>query len=206
MMSGSFGGDVGDSRAQAHSAGLGNAIISSSSPPRHLMNASAHPQPELFRHVSVEKAALYRAIMASFAAAKRQFRPHLRPDEVLAEACWEHLPARPQPEEVQAALSQLTEWGNLEAQADTGRVNSLTDFYHLKSIYRLSQGGEAVEAALETFARTLARRAELQSVALEDILSEPGAHPTGIALNHFGLLSADRADSDLQKLLDPVEF
>ena len=134
------------------------------------MNTSPHPQPELFRHVSVEKAALYRAIMASFAAAKRQFRPHLRPDEVLAEACWEHLPARPQPEEVQAALSQLTEWGNLEAQADTGRVNSLTDFYHLKSIYRLSQGGEAVEAALETFARTLARRAELQSVALEDIL------------------------------------
>jgi hypothetical protein len=44
------------------------------------------PAPELelqsllFRHVSADKAALYRAVMDTFAAAKRQFRLHLRPD------------------------------------------------------------------------------------------------------------------------------
>jgi len=72
---------------------------------------------------------------------------------------------------VQQALSQLAEWGNLRAQADTARVASLEDFYRARFLYSLSQGGEAVEAALETFAATIARRAELQSTALEDILA-----------------------------------
>lgn len=64
---------------------------------------------------------------------------------------------------------QLTEWGDLESQPGTARVANLGDFYRARFLYRLSQGGEAVEAALATFARTLARRAELQTVALEDI-------------------------------------
>ncbi|HMO47469.1 MAG TPA: TIGR02677 family protein [Rubrivivax sp.] len=131
------------------------------------LRAGAHA--DLFRHLSTEKAALYRAVMDCFAAAKRQFRLHLRPDEVLAEGHWGALPAAPRLEEIQAALAQLTEWGNLESQPDTARVASIADFYRAKFLYRLSQGGEAVEAALETFARTLARRAELQTVALEDI-------------------------------------
>ncbi|WP_415205714.1 TIGR02677 family protein [Pseudorhodoferax sp.] len=107
--------------------------------------------------------------MDVFAAAKRQFRLHLRPDEVLAEGRWQALPAAPRLEELQLALNQLTDWGNLESQPDTTRVASIADFYRAKFLYRLSQGGEAVETALETFARTLSRRAELQTVALEDI-------------------------------------
>src|SRR5437588_6977646 len=55
---------------------------------------------ELFRHVSAEKSGLYRSIMDAFAAAKRQFRLHLRPDEVFAEAAWTGPP--PKIEEVQA--------------------------------------------------------------------------------------------------------
>jgi DNA-directed RNA polymerase specialized sigma24 family protein len=63
---------------------------------------------ELFRHVSAEKAYFYRCIMDVFAAAKRQYRLQLRPDEVLAEARW---PANlPEIEEVNAALTQLTAW------------------------------------------------------------------------------------------------
>ena len=129
----------------------------------------AHRQADLFRHVSTEKAVLYRAVMEAFAAAKRQFRLHLRPDELLAEGRWDALPAPPRLEELQTALNQLTEWGNLESQPDTTRVASIADFYRAKYLYRLSQGGEAVEAALQTFAQTLSRRAELQTVALEDI-------------------------------------
>ncbi|BCL90192.1 hypothetical protein MAFF211471_52800 (plasmid) [Ralstonia solanacearum] len=109
--------------------------------------------------------------MDCFAAAKRQFRLHLRPDEILNEGNWDRIPEHAQPriEEVQAALAQLTEWGNLESQPDTTRVASISDFYRARFLYRLSQGGEAVEAALTTFERTLRRRAELQTVALEDI-------------------------------------
>lgn len=122
---------------------------------------------DLFRHVSADKAAFYRCIMDVFAAAKRQYRLQLRPDEVLAEAAWSD--TAPRLEDVTTALTQLAAWGNLESQPDTARVSSLSDFYRARFLYRLSQGGEAVESALAIFARTLKRRAELQTVALEDI-------------------------------------
>jgi len=124
---------------------------------------------ELFRHVSAEKTALYRRVMDTFAAAKRQFRLHLRPDEVLAEGEWGG--DAPGIEEIQQALTQLTAWGNLESQPDTARVASISDFYRARFLYRLSQGGEAVESALAIFVQAMMRRAELQTVALEDIAS-----------------------------------
>jgi uncharacterized protein (TIGR02677 family) len=109
----------------------------------------------------------YRAILDVFATAKRQFRLHLRPDDVLTEARWPHGP--PTLEAVQHALGQLVEWGNLQAQPDTARVSTIEDFYRKRLLYRMTVGGEAVEAGLQAFSETLARRAELQSVALEDI-------------------------------------
>ena len=138
---------------------------------------------ELFRHVSADKAALYRAVLDVFAAAKRQYRLQLRPDEVMAEAEWpgaypkttpkitpNSAPSTaPTPEELAAALAQLVAWGNLESQPDIARVTNLADYYRARYLYRLSQGGEAVEASLATYAQMMARRAELQTVALEDI-------------------------------------
>lgn len=124
---------------------------------------------DLFRHVSADKAQFYRVIMEAFAAAKRQFRLHLRPDEVQLEAQWQGTP--PTLEEIQLALSQLAEWGNLESQPDTARVSNIEDFYRARFLYRLSVGGEAVEAALTTFAQALQRRGELQTVALQDIFN-----------------------------------
>jgi hypothetical protein len=61
---------------------------------------------ELFRHVSAEKSEFYRCIMDVFAAAKRQYRLQLRPDEVLSDARWSGAP--PRIVEVNAALTQLT--------------------------------------------------------------------------------------------------
>lgn len=156
------------------------------------MTLPATAQADLFRHVSAEKAALYRCVMDCFAAAKRQFRLHLRPDEVLEDGDWSTLvsSATPRMEEIQAALAQLAEWGNLESQPDTARVASISDFYRARFVYRLSLGGEAVEAALAAFSRTLRRRAELQSVALEDI-----------ALRLKALLAlADSAEPDAVKV------
>ncbi|GAH78894.1 unnamed protein product, partial [marine sediment metagenome] len=109
----------------------------------------------------------YRAILDVFATAKRQFRLHLRADDVLAEANWPG--AAPTLDAVQQALGQLIEWGNLQAQPDTARVATIEDFYRKRLLYRMTGGGEAVEAGLQTFSETLARRAELQSVALDDI-------------------------------------
>lgn len=134
---------------------------------------SAHSATSLFRHVATDKAAYYRAIMDSFAAAKRQFRLQLRPDDVQIEARWAG--ATPPLDEIQQAMVQLTDWGNLEAQPDTTRVSSIEDFYRARFLYRLSLGGEAVEAALVTFAQMLARQSELQTVALEDIFTQLNA-------------------------------
>jgi len=122
----------------------------------------------LFRHVTAENAPMYRAIMDVFAQAKRQYRLHLRPDEVRDEARWPEgrVPAA---EAVQQALSQLAEWGNLTAQPDTSRVASIEDFYRARFVYRLSVQGEAVEVGIAAYVQALGRRAELQSVALEDI-------------------------------------
>jgi hypothetical protein len=46
-------------------------------------------------------------------------------------------------------------WGNLESHPDTARVSSLSDFYRARFLYRLSQGGEAVEASLALETSTL---------------------------------------------------
>jgi len=124
---------------------------------------------DLFRHVSSEKAATYRAVLDCFAAAKRAFRLHLRPDDLLREARWQAAP--PSSEELAQTLDQLVAWGNLRAQADTARVSTLEDFYRRRLLYRLTAGGEAVEAGLATFVETLARKGELQTVALDDILA-----------------------------------
>jgi len=107
------------------------------------------------------------AILDVFAASKRQFRLHLRPDDVLAEATWPG--DLPTPETVQQALGQLVDWGNLQSQPDTARVATIEDFYRKRLLYRMTSGGEAVEAGLQAFVEALARRAELQSVALDDI-------------------------------------
>ncbi len=133
-----------------------------------MTSPSLHPSAAvLFSHVIAENSPHYRAILDVFATAKRQFRLHLRPDDVLVEARWPDAP--PSLEAVQHALSQLVEWGNLQAQPDTARVSTIEDFYRKRLLYRMTVGGEAVEAGLQAFSETLARRAELQSVALDDI-------------------------------------
>ena len=154
----------------------------------------------LFRHVSAEKSALYRNIMESFAAAKRQFRLHLRPDEVLADGAWAGAP--PRIEEIQSALAQLAEWGNLESQPDTARVASIGDFYRARFLYRLSQGGEAVESALAVFERALRQRAELQTVALEDIANRL---QTLLALANETLPDAAKVHETLRDLVRVFE-
>jgi uncharacterized protein (TIGR02677 family) len=132
--------------------------------PPHTLPRSASA---LFSHVIADNAPLYRAILDVFAASKRQFRLHLRPDEVLAEGTWPGGP--PTPETVQQALGQLVDWGNLQSQPDTARVATIEDLYRKRLIYRMTSGGEAVETGLQAFVEALARRAELQSVALDDI-------------------------------------
>lgn len=154
----------------------------------------------LFGHVTADRAPLYRAIMGAFAVARRQFRLHLRPDEVLVEASWPEGP--PRADVLQQALDQLVEWGNLQAQVDTSRVATLEDFYRRRLLYRMTPGGEAAEAGLQSFFAALKQRAELQSVALDDILGRL------VALERLALESppdAARLHAELRDLVNVFE-
>jgi hypothetical protein len=157
---------------------------------------------ELFRHVSAEKSEFYRCIMDVFAAAKRQYRLQLRPDEVLSEARW--LDAPPRIEDVNTALAQLAAWGNLESHPDTARVSSLSDFYRARFLYRLSQGGEAVEAALALFVQlqalqTLADETDADVAKIHETLRDLVRVFEGLAENAQAFMAGVARSIELQQ-------
>lgn len=116
-----------------------------------------------FSYVTAEKADLYRGVMRAFVEAKSHFLVHLRPEDVQQQVGEAELAS------VQAALTQLVAWGNLDAERDNARVTSVEDYYRALYVYQITRRGEAVETALATFEQELGRRGALQSVALEDI-------------------------------------
>lgn len=115
-----------------------------------------------FTYLTVEKAELYRSVMLVFAAAKRRFTVHLRPEDVHAEVGGELA-------EIASALGALQGWGNLRADPDTSRVTSVEEFHRARFLYQLTAEGEAAEEALGVYDEALGRRGALQAVALVDI-------------------------------------
>lgn len=149
----------------------------------------------VFAYVIADKAALYRAIMRVFMDAKASFTLHLRPHEVAAAAAARAgLPAPPDAADVEAALGQLREWGNIEAHPDTADVATVEEFYRPRYLFQLTAEGEAAERALAVYEATLRQRGELQTAALGDIrtllgeLAElAGAPPVDEAKAHRAL-------------------
>ncbi|OIJ97381.1 TIGR02677 family protein [Streptomyces monashensis] len=123
-----------------------------------------------FTHLTVPNAALYRAVMGVFVAAKERFTVHLRPEDVQAALPAERRPA--EVEDVARALDSLVGWGNLRADPDTARVTAVEDFYRKRFIYQLTRAGEAAEEALGVFGEALGRSGALQAVALHDIVTQ----------------------------------
>jgi len=117
-----------------------------------------------FAHLTADKWTLYREILGVFAAAKARFLLHLRPSEVSAALAGPH-----DASEVEAALRQLVDWGNLSADPDTAEVATVEEFYRARFLYRLTAPGEATERALAVFEEGIRRPGELQTAALGDI-------------------------------------
>ena len=154
-----------------------------------------------FNHVVADKAPLYRAVMGAFVEAKAHFTVHLRPEDIHARMTGFSL------DEVQTALGQLVQWGNLQADADTARVTSVEEFYRARFLYQLTREGEAAEQALQVFDRELGRRGALQSVALDDIRlrlrslaeladhAEPDGQQVQLLLRDLATVFADLAEN-----------
>ena len=125
----------------------------------------------VFSYVTSEKAALYAGVMRAFMEARERFELHLRPGDV-QEILHAHAASLPDGPSLDAALSQLCDWGNLECHPDTADVATVEDFYRQRFLYQLTQGGEAAERALALFHETVARPGELQAAALGDIRTQ----------------------------------
>jgi uncharacterized protein (TIGR02677 family) len=162
------------------------------------MSDSSPPRP--FAHVDAPNSRVYRRIMRVFAAAKRRFVVHLRPEDVTELLRSDGGPALAQ-EQVEDALKSLEEWGNLRADPDTSRVTTVEDFYRARFLYQLSREGEAAERALEVYEQEIGRRGELQAVALEDIrvrlraMRDLAEHPDPAVVHNLLLELIARLDS-----------
>src|SRR5262245_16891435 len=123
----------------------------------------------VFAFVTAEKAPLYRAIMHVFMEANAVFTFHLRPRQILERITATGFSATVDQEEIDSALSQLTEWGNLEAFPDTADVTTVEDFYKQRYFFQLTSEGEAAQRALDSFEARSDCVVELRRRDLTDI-------------------------------------
>jgi uncharacterized protein (TIGR02677 family) len=186
--------------------------------------ADLEPQP--FAYLSAPNAGLYSRVLAVFGQARERFTVHLRPEDVttelrLAPASRSEADPAAGAEGVASALEQLVTWGNLRADADTGRVTTVEDFHRARYLYQLTQHGQAAIQAIALYEEALGRRGQLQSVALADIAEQLGSllalaretnpdpakvHLLLLALaDRFGSL-ADNAQAFMASLRRTVDF
>lgn len=123
----------------------------------------------VFAHLNVEKAGVYRRILRAFMEAKASFLLHLRPSDVAAALAGEPAESDGDFGMVEAAITQLCAWGNLEAHRDHAEVATAEDFYRPRFLYQLTAEGEAAERAMEVFYEVLQQPGELQTTALLEI-------------------------------------
>ena len=131
--------------------------------------SQAQARIKAFAYVSAEKASLYRTIMRVFMESKERFMFQLRPQDVLeaVRICSDgEMPAQA---EVDSALAQLCEWGNLQTNPDTTRVGTVEDFFKQRNAFQITRQGEAAAQAFALFNSTSGREGELQGAALTDI-------------------------------------
>jgi uncharacterized protein (TIGR02677 family) len=172
-------------------------------------------RPQPFAHLSAPNAPLYRTILLAFAQAKERFIVHLRPEDLAAEL------RRDSDESLAQALEKLVEWGNLRADADTGRVTSVEDFHRKRFLFQLTVAGQAAEQAIAFYEEAIGRRGALQSVALGDIAdqlealtalaTDPDPDPVKVHLLLLSLAErfsslADNAQAFMSSLRRAIDF
>jgi uncharacterized protein (TIGR02677 family) len=133
--------------------------------------AAVQPAPRLkaLAYVTAEKSSLYRAIMRVFMESKGRFDLHLRPQEIIDAVRRSGLEETPHETEIESALEQLCEWGNLQTRPDTTDISTVEDFYKQRYAFHLTSQGEAAEQALEVFLASAERKGQLQTNALSII-------------------------------------
>ena len=104
-----------------------------------------------FVYLATEKAPLYRAIMRVFVESKERFLFQLSKHDVFNAVRTFDLPEPPEQPDIDSALAQLCEWGNLQADHDTANVTAVEDFYKQRYAFQITRQGEAAERASSVF-------------------------------------------------------
>jgi len=125
-----------------------------------------------FSYVTSARASLYRAVMGVFVESKARFVFRLTSEDVGA-GVRVQIEQGFEPADIDAALMQLCEWGNLEALQATTESQSLEDFFSPGYVFQITLQGEAVERALNSFdlASQGNRDWDKDCTALEDVCS-----------------------------------
>jgi uncharacterized protein (TIGR02677 family) len=107
--------------------------------------------------------------MALFVEAKTHFAIHFRSTEVSDRL--QHLEAfrEETTNDVENALIQLCDWGNLRRTQDTSDVRTVEEFYRPRYLYQLTRKGEAAERAVRAYEENILKPGELQTAALSVI-------------------------------------
>ncbi|MHB8876126.1 MAG: TIGR02677 family protein, partial [Myxococcaceae bacterium] len=132
------------------------------------LDSPPSPRLRVFAYVDAERAPLYRQVMRAFMRARDGFRLHLRPLEV-TEALTGGGGFPLELPELEPALRQLCDWGNLVAHPDTAEVTTVEEFYRPRFLFQLTAEGETAERAIDWYEQTIHKPGELQTAALLDI-------------------------------------
>ena len=122
-----------------------------------------------FTYLTVEKAALYRAVMRLFMDAKARFAIHLRPSEIVDELASVESFVGFYQDNIEDDLQQLCNWGNLRKTPDTAEVATVEEFYRPRYLYQLTAEGEAAQWAVAEYEKVIKEPGELQTAALRVI-------------------------------------
>jgi len=121
----------------------------------------------VFEYIHSENAPLYRGIMRVFIESKDRYVVQLRLQAVIKGLG--DIPDLPEHHEIESALAQLCEWGNLETRPDTSSVCTVEDFYNPPHTFQMTRQGEAFERTLAFYDANSEREHPLQYGCLTDI-------------------------------------
>lgn len=129
------------------------------------LDGEARSKLRVLKAATEEGAPRYVAILAVFVEARDRYQVEVSTQEV-ADA----LAARAvEVENLEAALNQLKDWGNLTWSQDTTRVARLEDFRRRQAIWQLTAGGHAAHEAVVAVLGADDQQGSLQRTLLRDI-------------------------------------
>ncbi|HXH56232.1 TIGR02677 family protein [Iamia sp.] len=119
----------------------------------------------VLRAATEANAPVYVAVLAAFVAARERYEVEVRTDRIAADLDAAGLEV----DNLDAALDQLRQWGNLTWTQDTARVARLEDFRQRRALWQLTAAGQAAHDAIVAVLDASDQSGSLQRTLFRDI-------------------------------------